>query len=460
MGGGKTRFICEVAKAFSVRFPGNLGVIARQSGPTLEVTTMEVFFTETLPEGGKEWKALGCKWNRSKGILYFTALNPPSKIWFTGLDRDNQERVKSLNLGFFCIDEATEVAEHVFLMLCTRLRRPNIPEVFRKAVVSANPEAGWVKRRFVDQKLPNHRFVQANYKDNPHLPEGYHKLFETMPLVWKEKYLYGNWGAVTGLIYRDFLTERHVIPYGELPPEWRHIRGLDHGQQNPAACISAGVGYKDWQLRELIGDERYESMSGLFEDYPVLIFDRLYYSPGLVSDHRAAIAKMWPEWVGPTYGDPSMWRKDREKLLSDGRRIEYSIADEYREHPYPLVGLVRANNVVDAGINRVSQLLRIGHVYFMDHESMEPLIGQGGEIRSYSWKRPRTDDEDWPEEPEKKRDHAVDAVRYAVMSLPPLKVAPKKVVPFNSFAAARQRAIAAKRGGEQLSIAGGKLVVQ
>lgn len=460
MGGGKTRFLCEMAKLLAVKFPGNFGIIARQSGPALAYSTLEVFLTEVLPQGGREWKALDVKWVESKGLMIFQALDPPSKIWFTGLDRDNLERIKSLNLGFFAIDEATEVAESVFLMLCTRLRRKGIPKEFRKAVITANPEAGWVKRRFVDQSLSNHKFVQANYKDNPHLPEDYDQLFDTMPLAWREKYLLGNWGAVSGLIYRDFDADRHIIPYADLPPEWRHIRGLDHGQQNPAACTSAHVGYSDWQLKEIIGEERYEMMSSLFDDYPVIIFDKLYYSPGLVSDHRRAIARMWPEWQGPTHADPSIWHRDREKLLENGQRVQYSIADEYAEHPHPLRGLVRANNVVDAGINRVSQLLRIGHLYFMDHESMGELIGDAGEIRSYSWKRPRTDDDDWPEEPDKRRDHACDAVRYAVMSLPPLRVEPKKVIPYNSFMAARQRALAAKRGGTQLSIAGGKLVVQ
>ncbi|MHA2069419.1 MAG: hypothetical protein ACXABY_34085, partial [Candidatus Thorarchaeota archaeon] len=101
MGGGKTRWICESAKQLAVKFPGNFGVVARQSGPVLKLSTMEVFFEETLRVGSDEWKALGCKFNKAEGLLTFEGLNPPSKIWFTGLDADNIERIKSLNLGFF-----------------------------------------------------------------------------------------------------------------------------------------------------------------------------------------------------------------------------------------------------------------------------------------------------------------------------------------------------------------------
>jgi len=55
MGGGKTRWICEMAKLLSVSYPGNFGVIARQSGPALKVSTMEVFFDEVLLYGSDSW---------------------------------------------------------------------------------------------------------------------------------------------------------------------------------------------------------------------------------------------------------------------------------------------------------------------------------------------------------------------------------------------------------------------
>ena len=62
------------------------------------------------------------------------------------------------------------------------------------------------------------------------------------------------------------------------------------------------------------------------------------------------------------------------------------------------------------------------------------------------------DDMDWPEEPMKQQDHAMDALRYGVMSLPPLRTVSEKLVPYNSFMAARQRAIAARKGKRVLSI--------
>jgi len=73
---------------------------------------------------------------KNDGLLIMENLNPPSKIWFTGLDSNNTERIKSLNLGFFALDEATEIAESIFMMLQTRLRRKGIPKMHRKGMVT------------------------------------------------------------------------------------------------------------------------------------------------------------------------------------------------------------------------------------------------------------------------------------------------------------------------------------
>jgi hypothetical protein len=358
------------------------------------------------------------------------------------------ESIKSLNLGFFGIDEATEVSESMYLMLATRLRRAGIPQKFRKALITANPEAGWVKRRFVDQKLSNHKFIFANYMDNPYLPGDYPELFDTMPLRWKEKYLKGRWEAASGLIYKEFNPEFHTIPYRDNLPDWKYLKGLDHGTQNPTACLGIYYSEPDKEhLQDLIGD-RTKAMHPLFKDYPVLLCHRLYYATGLVGAHKEGIDKAF---VGtptgtPVYADPSIWTSHgHEKLTMEGKAVEWALANEYLTPPHPVMGLTKANNQLLAGIDRISTLLLIGHLFFMDHPTMHPLIGEAGEIRSYAWKEPRTDSQDWPEEPIPVMDHACDALRYGAMSLPPISKMEQKVIPYNSFQAARLRAQKFKR---------------
>ena len=445
MGGGKTRWLCEMAKFLSLKFPGNFGVIARQSGPILENTTMEVFFSEVLIQGSEEWKQLGCEFNRQDRMLTFTALNPPSKIWFSGLDRDNVEKVKSLNLGFFAIDEATEVSENIFLMFMTRLRRKNVPTMYRKGIISANPEAGWVKRRFIDQKLSNHKFVFALAFDNPHLPEDYANLFDTMPTRWREKYLNGNWDAASGLVYKEFNRKIHVIPDQTLPKFWKRIRGLDHGQQNPTAVVGLALAQETPEdLIPFIGEERLAYLHPDYQHYPYLFVERLYYSPGLVVEHKERIAKVFADYSSKgTYCDPSIKSRDRQKMVMDSRGrqgyIEYSIFDEYLELPYPIKDLVIGNNDVKVGIDRIATLLMIGHLFFLDSPQLLPLMGETGEILNYEWEEAKDLNQAWPEKPKKTDDHALDALRYGIMSLD--KPNPKtKVVPWNSFEEVRKRA--------------------
>lgn len=430
MGGGKTRWLCEMSKFLSIEYPGNFGLVCRATGPALKLTVLEVMFSEVLVPGTDEWKLLGCVYNKSEGLLSFNRRRDergvPSRVWFTGLDNANTERLKSLNLGFFGIEEATEVAESIFMMLKTRLRRKSVPQIGRKGLVTANPEAGWVKKTFVDQKLPNHKFVFANFRDNPHLPSDYPELFDTLPDRWKQKYLYGRWEAASGLIWKEFDTDFHLLPEDTwVPNEWLKVRGLDHGQQNPTACIggSAGLSDKD-ELRTVIGD-RVDGMVEGFDHYPVIVCSKLYYSPGLVSEHREHIYKCYKDWrpwkddiMITTWADPSIWARDREKLVGNGKSVEYSIADEYLEQPFPLRGLRRANNQLLVGIDRVSMLFKIGHLFIVDNEELHPLVGPGGEVRNYSWKEPRIEDLNWPEQPQDKDNHACDALRYLAMGFP------------------------------------------
>ena len=68
-------------------------------------------------------------------------------------------------------------------------KRPNY-----RGLLTANPEPGWVRNRFIINKHFDHRFVQALPTDNPYLPKNYVRdLKRNYPLDWVKKYLQGNW---------------------------------------------------------------------------------------------------------------------------------------------------------------------------------------------------------------------------------------------------------------------------
>ena len=103
-----------------------------------------------------------------------------------------------MSLGFFAIDQAEETTETHFNMLAGRLRL-QVPKIQYKGLLTCNPAPGWVKQKFVEQKLPDHVFIQSLPKDNPFLPPDYESgLRKIFPAEWVASMLEGNWDALEG----------------------------------------------------------------------------------------------------------------------------------------------------------------------------------------------------------------------------------------------------------------------
>lgn len=182
---------CAEGIQLSFDYPGNRGFICRWENSTLKRTTMITFFAILPPEAILY---------HNKNEQYIMLVNG-SRIDYGGLRptqiEKRREKVKSLELGWFFIDEATEVSEEMFSMLISRLRKPpscKTPSLKLRGLLASNPEPGWVKERFVSQQLPNHRFVRALPTDNPYTGQEYvDGLKNDLPADMVEQYVYGNW---------------------------------------------------------------------------------------------------------------------------------------------------------------------------------------------------------------------------------------------------------------------------
>ena len=103
-----------------------------------------------------------------------------------------------MTLGWFAIDQAEETTEMHFNMLAGRLRL-NLPRIRYKGLLTCNPAPGWVKQKFVEQKLDDHIFIQSLPKDNPYLPPDYESgLRKIYPPEWVKSMLEGDWSALEG----------------------------------------------------------------------------------------------------------------------------------------------------------------------------------------------------------------------------------------------------------------------
>lgn len=399
VGGGKSWALSAEGIRQSLLFPGNRGYMCRNEATAFKNTTLQTLL-KLISEIEDVLHAKILKFHNlsNKEITFING----SRILYG--DAQDKERIKSLEVGWFCIDEASEVQEDSFDMLTSRLRwkLPDGTYPHFCGLLASNPEPGWLKQRFIvpfqmGEEIPDHAFIKALPTDNQELPEDYVAgLRRTKPEHWVKRYLEGSWDAVEGQIWADFSYDIHSIKPFDIPRGWKKFRALDHGQTHPTCCL--------WFAIDPDGN--------------IFVY-REYYSPGIVSKHCSEIREMsGDEDYIYSKMSPDAWGKTKEK-----RGREWSTYDEYREQ-----GLYfsRANNNVEAGLNRVGEFFRVRE------DRIHPRTGEMGsptlfifkdcrnlllEIPEYQWKESRTA-ETIKEQPKKIRDDACDALRYGIMSRP------------------------------------------
>lgn len=395
-GSGKTYAGCSRALMLSTLYENNVGLIGRLTYPELRSTTRKTFFEITPPSYYDDRE--GGVWKTSENYL---RLINGSEIYFMHLDTVSESELRSLNLGWFYIDQAEEISSRVWDVLISRLRLANVPRRF--GFITCNPDpTTWIYEKF---KRPqdegriekDYSIVESTSYENPYLPEGYAEGLEKSydPEI-AARYIYGRWDAFEGLIYKEFDASVHVIRPFPVPKEWEVIVGIDHGMVNPTAALWAAIDF----------------------DGNIFIFDS-YYSAGIVSQHaKEILSRHTDRTISAYYIDPSTQAKTREK---DG--MPWSTLEEYED--YGLYA-IPANNEVRGGINRVREFLKL-----QDHR-INPVTGEKRspklfifstcqeliwEMKRYQWKRIRgLIQRNESETPQQYEDHACDALRYIIMT--------------------------------------------
>ncbi len=174
----------------STEFKGNRGYLSRWENVTFKKTTL-LTLQKFLQSG------IIRKHNKSE---QFYELNNDSIIFYGGLRGSKGEgidRIKSMELGWFGIDEATEVpSEDFFLILLSRLRHrlPDGTLPRYKGLLASNPGVGWVKTKFKTDIRDNYLFVPALPRDNPYNPPEYEQsMRDNFSQDWIDVFLEGSW---------------------------------------------------------------------------------------------------------------------------------------------------------------------------------------------------------------------------------------------------------------------------
>lgn len=362
-----------------LQHPGILGLVCRATYPELRDTTRREFLSivtdQLYMKEGRDYT-----FNRAENHFRFTN---GSEVLFRSLD--DPDKFKSLNLGFFYIDEASEANEEIFLMLQGRLRQKGVR---RCGYMTSNPEGhNWLWKWFVATQKPGYAFFHAPTTENTHLPQDYIEALMQYPENWRRRYMEGSFDVFEGQVYPMFDYDIHTIDPFDIR-HWEIVETIDHGVRNPTAYLQAAVD----------------------PDGNIYICDEHYQAGQLVSHHANVIqSKRKGKKISYTIIDPACKQTNGINGMS--------VIDEYIDcgvHPTP------GNNDVIAGINRVSEFLKIDPLTnkpkLFIFRTCENLIN---ELQQYKWEKLKPGkDQNEPEKPVKVNDHAADALRYLIMSRP------------------------------------------
>lgn len=241
-----------------------------------------------------------------------------------------------------------------------------------------NPEH-WFRKEWL-LKAPERNALHLHFTmdDNPGLDDATRERYRTMYSgVFFQRYVLGLWVMAEGIVYDMFDHTRNVYsapPIDMADRSTRHI-ACDYGTTNP--CVFLDI-YDDGEVirvdREYRWDSRAEHRQKTDEEY--------------ADDFMAFMGASWCA----VYVDPSA----ASFIAALRRRGVY---------------VIEANNAVLDGIRRTGALFQRGQLVVRD-----TCTGLLDELGSYRWDDKAA--QRGEEKPIKQLDHAPDALRYFVNSLP------------------------------------------
>jgi hypothetical protein len=197
-GGGKTMLGCMWQILRRLKYPGTRSLIGRAKLDTLKKTTMNTFFQVAHDIGLKAGEDFS--YNQQSHIIKFSN---GSEIILADLflypSDPNFQDLGGLELTDVFLDEATEISEKAYSIVCSRIRyKLNEYNLTPKILLTCNPSKGWIYNQFYlpykNQNLPEHlAFVQALPGDNIHLPEAYVTSLSRLPEADRKRLLEGDW---------------------------------------------------------------------------------------------------------------------------------------------------------------------------------------------------------------------------------------------------------------------------
>ena len=308
---------------------------------------------------------------------------------------DDPSKYASSEFAAAAIDELTKNKREVFDQLRSIIRWPGISH--NPIMAGTNPgDIGheWVKKLWLDRQFgpddpdPNQVFfVKSLPTDNPYNTQEYIEELKRLPEKLRKAYLEGNWDVFAGQFFTEWDKEQHTCQPFIIPDSWKRYRAYDYGHENPACCLWFAVDY----------------------DGRVYVYRELYYFKG----HKK---------------DIDLQVKDILRL-SEGENYEFSVADPSIFSPVGFTDKYGGQTIAESfarqgiifmpGSNRRADGWALMHQYLRwDTENKPKLIYFNTCYNSIRTIPIQIHDEKKPEDIDSEgEDHAVDTIRYGLMTL-------------------------------------------
>ena len=318
---------------------------------------------------------------------------------------ENPDALRGVKLRGLVIDEIASIRNWDWLF--SEVLRPTLTDYSAPALFISTPKGyNHFHRLFelgqqINDQYKSWRFTSY---DNPYIPKGEidNAKKELTEDTFQQEYM-ADFRKYTGLVYKEFQREIHIVEPFDIPDSWSIYRGFDFGSTNPTAVLFIACDSDDnW----FIADEHYSTEQ------------TIDFHAGVINSNK------FSSRVSASYGDPS-----GAQWISEFAQRGIYITPANKE-----VG-TNFNSWVRYGIEKVAERLKMVPGKFVSIPQKEatqaPIQGMPAlyifktcentirEFETYRWKEKsvtQAQDLNEPDVPEKANDHAMDALRYFAVS--------------------------------------------
>ena len=310
---------------------------------------------------------------------------------FGGKDERSQDLVQGITAAGVFLDEVALMPQSFANQALARCSVKGSKYWF-----NCNPEGPnhWFKVEWIDKaKEKNILHLHFTMDDNPSLDEDTKERYRKMFVgVFYQRFILGLWVLAEGIIYHNFDKDKHTIDEKELPNNFDfYYVTSDYGITNPQVFLLCGIKY--------------------IKGIPHLYLINEYYNTGTKKNKYGQEEKI--------VKTDTLFLEDYKNFIGD-LSIRKTIIDPSATS---LINLFKENNIkvkeadntVVDGINLVLNWLEEGRIHIVAKRC--PNIIK--EFFSYIWDEKAQ--ERGEDKPVKTNDHALDALRYLLMTVFPVK---------------------------------------